>query len=114
MNTPPTNTNDLDLDQLEPWFVAKVAVLALAIYVAFGCENYGPFAVIVFFGCWRLAVSRSEEGRVADPSDSQKRRHSGAPSLRKWSAPSWWKHVGWRVLAAVLLLAVSFVMGATR
>jgi hypothetical protein len=78
MSSSPANTNALD--EVEPWFVVKVAVLALAIHQA----------------------------------DSQKRRHSGAPSLRKWSAPPWWGHVGWRVLAAVILLAVSFVLGATR
>lgn len=107
MSDSPTNTNDRD--EVEPWFVVKVAVLALAIHVAFGCETYGPYAVTIFFGCWRLAASASEGS-----SDSQKRRHSGAPSLRKWSAPSWWRHVGWRVLAAVVLLAVSFLVGATR
>jgi hypothetical protein len=107
MSASPANTNDRD--EVEPWFVVKVAVLALAIHVAFDCETYGPYAVAIFFGCWRLAASVSEEN-----SDSQKRRHSGAPSLRKWSAAPWWRHVGWRVLAAVILLAVSFVLGATR
>ena len=51
MSSSPANTNALD--EVEPWFVVEVAVLALGIHLA----------------------------------DSQKRRHSGAPSLRKWSAP---------------------------
>ena len=51
MSDSPAGTKDRD--EVEPWFVVKVAVLALGIHLA----------------------------------DSQKRRHSGAPSLRKWSAP---------------------------
>ena len=90
MSSSPANTNDLD--QVEPWFVVKVAVLALAIHVAFGCESYGPYAVIVFFGCWRLAASGAKESRSSFP----------------------WKLVGWRALAAVGLLVVSFLLGAIR
>jgi hypothetical protein len=52
-------------------------------------RTYGPYAVIVFFGCWRLAARRSKESR------------------REFS----WKSVGWRVLAALALLVVSFLLG---
>ena len=90
MNATPANTNDLD--QVEPRFVVKVAVLAIAIHLAFGPETYGPYAVIVSFGCWRLSASSSKEERPSFP----------------------WKFVGWRVLAAVVLLVVSFLVGATR
>jgi hypothetical protein len=76
-------------DAVEPRFVLKVVVLALAIYAAFGPWTYGPYAVIVFFGCWRLAARRSKESR------------------REFS----WKSVGWRVLAALALLVVSFLLG---
>ena len=90
MSSSPANINDLD--QVEPWFVVKVAALALAIHVAFGCESYGPYAVIVVFGCWRLATSCSKESRSSFP----------------------WKRVGWRALAVVGLLVVSFLLGAIR
>jgi hypothetical protein len=59
MSSSPANTNDLD--EVEPRFVVKVVVLALAIHLAFGPWTYGPYAVIVFFGCWRLSASGSKE-----------------------------------------------------
>jgi hypothetical protein len=90
MSSSHANTNDLD--QVEPRFVVKVGALALAIHLEFGPWTYGPYAVIVFFGCWRLAASSLKEGRSLFP----------------------WKSVGWRLLAAVALLAISFVLGATR
>jgi hypothetical protein len=105
MSNSPANTNDCD--EVEPRFVATVALVALAIHLTCGPWTYGPYAVIVFFGCWRRAVSGSGKG-----SDSQKRRHSGAPNLRKWSASSWWKHVKWRLLVAVVLLGISFWAGS--
>jgi hypothetical protein len=90
MSASPANTNDLD--QVEPRFVVKVAALALAIHLAFGPWAYGPYAVIVFFSCWRLSASGSKESRSSFP----------------------WKRVGWRALAAVGLLVVSFLLGAIR
>ena len=70
MNATPSNTNDLD--QVEPRFVAKVALLVLAIHIVFGCETYGPYAVIVLFGCWRTGrcttacpLLSSKSGRIS-------------------------------------------------
>ena len=68
LDSTPANTNDRD--EVAPWFVAKVAVLALAIHLAFGQWTYGPHAVIVFFGCLRLASSVPiDRGTGAAPVD---------------------------------------------
>jgi hypothetical protein len=87
----------------DPTFAAQVAILSLVIYVAFGCAPYGPYAVIVFFGVWRLAVSRSYS--IVDRPSS---RDVEDEDLSKPSDSTWWAAINWRLLASIVLLVVSF------
>jgi hypothetical protein len=101
--------SDITDDQVsvDPTFVVQVAVLALIIHVAFGCESYGPYAVIVFFGIWRLAVSGSQSIVDRPPAcDSEVKKVADADlsDLCRWFK--------WRILAAIILLAVAFWIGA--
>jgi hypothetical protein len=70
---------------VEPSFVLRTALVALAIYTLFGPETFGPWAVILGFGCWRLSVSDSK-------------------------SVAW---VGQKLLAALLLFGVAFWLGAS-
>jgi hypothetical protein len=70
---------------VEPRFVLRTALVALAIYTLFGPETFGPWAVILGFGCWRLSVSDSK-------------------------SVAW---VGQKLLAALLLFGVAFWLGAS-
>jgi len=82
MTTPPANENGRD--EVDPRFALVVVALALGLCLALGPRVCGPLAVVVVFGSWRLAAS--DRAALA--------------------------RAGRRLLAAALLFATAFWLGA--
>jgi len=95
---------------VEPAFVVQVAFLALIIYAIFGGEPYGSYAVIVFFGCWRLSVANFGKRPAGEPDYQPGQRDEIPPSAKQLAA--WGKAIKWRVLVAIVLLVLSFWVGS--